>query len=398
MRHPFALLAFAFLATACIREPLLPGSPRSTHEPNTTHRAPADSLADTPPGEHVYLTAVRYPDGFDWELDTCAVDGKVWIDLFRDGERIRSVQARASVHADMHRFIGGHLYADASTESETVVWRDGIELFRFPGRESFRGFLVREDGVHTLGQDRDGSGFTYRVDGRVVFRSETGTVLGSLDGSGPGALTEDGEAVLYACRLPSERGFEYRAMRDAEVLRTVPADESVRAFGIVDGRVCRVSSTGRKLSLEVDGTSTLLALRGGEALLWCRLLAWKDGILALCCVTGAEGRRFFLQSTDGRTFQPAAGETVSDCLAEGDRMGWLVTGSDGSFLRFRWSDGGTMPPSAPATLVSGRCALLRDGHLLLALTGRGGTPNRFQLDSESTDIPFNGYFTSVTVE
>ena len=398
MRHPYALLVFAALAAACVREPLFPGTPRSTHEPNTTHRTPADSLADTPPGEHVYLTAVRYPDGFDWELDTCAVDGKVWIDLYRDGKLIRSVPARASVHADMHRFIGGHLYADASTESETIVWRDGSELFRFPGRESFRGFLVREDGVHTLGQDRDGSGFTYRVDGRVVFRSETGTVLGSLDGSGPGALTENGEAVLYACRMPSERGFEYRAMCGVEVLRTVPADGSVRAFGIVGGRVCRISSTGRKLSLDVDGETTLLAVRAGEALLWCRLLAWEDGVLALCCVTGPEGRRFFLQSTDGRTFQPAAGETVSDCLAAEDRMGWIVTDGDGSFLRFRWSDGGILSPSAPATLVSGRCVLLRDGHILLALTGRGGAPNRFQLDGESTDIPFNGYFTSVTVE
>ena len=49
-------------------------------------------------------------------------------------------------------------------------------------------------------------------------------------------------------------------------------------------------------------------------------------------------------------------------------------------------------------LASGRCALLRNGHLLLALTGRDGTPNRFQQDLETTDIPFNGYFTSVTVE
>ena len=47
---------------------------------------------------------------------------------------------------------------------------------------------------------------------------------------------------------------------------------------------------------------------------------------------------------------------------------------------------------------SGRCALLRNGHLFLALTGRSGTPNRFQRDGEVTEIPFNGYFTSVTVE
>jgi hypothetical protein len=50
------------------------------------------------------------------------------------------------------------------------------------------------------------------------------------------------------------------------------------------------------------------------------------------------------------------------------------------------------------TLVSGRCALVRDGRLFLALTGRDGAPNRFQEDGAHRDIPFNGYFTSVTVE
>ena len=402
MHRFLAAIAFAVLATACFREPLFPGTPRHSHEPNGPQRASADSTADplanVPPGEHIYLTAVRYPDGFDWESDTCAVEGAVLIDLYRDGERIFSIPAETSIHPDMHRFTHGHLYSDASTDTETIVRRDGAELFRFPGREALRGFLVREDGVHTLGQDRDGNGFTYRVDGREVFRSETGAVLGSLDGSGPGALTETEEDVYYAFRLPSERGFEYRVMRNAEVLQAVTDGDAVLAFGFVGGKVCQVLSSRRKLFLDIDGKQTLLGLRGGEAFLWCRLLAWEEDILALACVTGAEGRRYFLQTAGGRAFQPDAGETVSDFLAEGKRMGWTVTDGAGNLLRFRWSEGGSLSVGKDAFLASGRCALLRDGHLLLALTGRGGAPNRFQRDAECIDIPFNGYFTSVTVE
>jgi hypothetical protein len=402
MHTCFKILGLALLAAACNRAPLIPGTPRSSHEPVTgRHREQADSSTlDIPPGEHVYLTAVRYPDGFDWELDSCTVDGPVWIDLYVDGKRFRSYPAGVSVHPDMHRFTGGHLYADYSTDSETVLLRDGTELFRFPGREALRGFLVLEDGIHTLGQDRDGSGFTHRVDGREVFRSESGTVLGALDESGRpgGALTQVGEDVYYACRLPSERGMEYRIMQDATVFRSVQESDGVRAFGFVGGKVCRVQSDRRKLFLHVDEKESVLGLQGGEALLWCRMLDWKGSVLVLLCVTGANGRRYFLQDADGTVFHPAVGEAVSDILADENRMGWIVTGPDGNLLRFRWSDGGSLSMDPGGYLASGRCAFLRDGHLFLALTGRGGAPNRFRKDAESTEIPFNGYFTSVTVE
>ena len=180
--RPFALFLAAGILSACVREPLLPGIPRSALEPGSHSRSDTSSIQEkTPSGEHVYLTAVRFPEGFNWELDTCAVDGTVLIDLYRDGEISRSVPAGESLYPDRHRAAGGHLYADYTTASQTVVTRDGTELFRFDGREALKGFLVREDGVHTLGQDCDGKGFTYRVDGRTVYRSETGEGLGSLD-------------------------------------------------------------------------------------------------------------------------------------------------------------------------------------------------------------------------
>ena len=90
MRTSIGIIGLALLAAACIREPLLPGTPRNSHEPDTGRRRDS-TVIDTPlAGEHVYLTAVRFPDGYAWNQDTCAVDGEVWIDLYRDGERIRS--------------------------------------------------------------------------------------------------------------------------------------------------------------------------------------------------------------------------------------------------------------------------------------------------------------------
>ena len=394
----FVFAGFALLAAACIREPLFPGTPRSSHEPGNG-RLRADTSATATPGEHVYLTAVRFPDGYAWDLDTCAVDGEVWIDLYRDGERVLSIPAGESVHPDMHRYVGGHLYSDYSTADETVISRDGTELFRFEGREALRGFLVREDGVHTLGQDRDGDGFTYRIDGRTVYRSETGEVLGSLDGTGApgGALTESGEDVFYTCCLPSERGREYHVMRNAERFRTFPIGDGTRGILVVDGKVSRVQSKSRSTVLEMDGKAFPLGLNGGESCLWCRMAAWEDDVLALICAQSVSGKRYFLQSAGGKKFTPPSVETVSDLLCDGKRMGWTVTDGKGGLLRVRWSDGGVTEGTG-GYLACGRCALVRDGHLFLALTGRDGAPNRFQEDDAHVDIPFNGYFTGVTVE
>ena len=365
MRNTIGIIGLTLLAAACIREPLFPGTPRSSHEPGGGRRKDT-TATDTPlSGEHVYLTAVRFPDGYAWDLDTCAVDGEVWIDLYRDGERIRSLPAGVSVHPDMHRYTGGHLYTDWSTDTETVVSRDGAELFRFEGREALRGFLVREDGVHTLGQDRDGSGFTYRIDGRILYRSETGAVLGGPDAP--------------------------------ERYQSFPTSEWTLDVLFSGGTVSRVLSKPRSLVLEVDGKETRLSLNGRESCLWSRLAAWGKDVVVLVCTQGAGVKRFFLQTAGGKTFTPFSGETVSDILSDGERMGWTVTDGRGDLLRIRWSDGGVTEGTG-GFLVSGRCALLRGGHLFLALTGRDGAPNRFQEDGVHTDILFNGYFTSVTVE
>ena len=399
MRKLIGTLGLALLAAACIRDPLFPGTSRNAHEPGAGRRTDSTGTDTRPPEEHVWLTAVRFPDGFAWDLDTCAVDGEVWIDLYRDGERVRSLPAGASVHPDMHRYTGGHLYTDWSTDTETVLSRDGAELFRFEGREAIRGFLVREDGVHTLGQDRDGSGFTYRIDGRTLYRSETGAVLGGPDapGAAGGALTEFGEDVFYVCCLPSERGKEYHVMRNAERYQSFPTSEWTLDVLFSGGKVARVLSKPRSLVLEVDGKETRLPLNGREVCLWSRLAAWEEDVVALVCAQVAGAKRFFLQTAGGKSFTPFSGETVSDVLSDGERMGWTVTDGRGDLLRVRWSDGGVTEGTG-GFLVSGRCALLRGGRLFLALTGRDGAPNRLQEDGVHTDFPFNGYFTSVTVE
>ena len=240
------LLSAALLAS-CTPDVLFPGSPRFTHEPGAG-RTPADTALTIPPGEHVWATAVRFPDGYDWELDTCAVEGTVWIDLYCDGTLFRSFPAGESVHPDMHRYAGGYLYADYSTDTETILLRDGEECFRFTGREALRGFIIREDGIHTLGQDRDGDGFTYRIDGREAFRSSVGTIVGDAVRNNGALMEYDGR--LYYCFSQGNPGAkEFRIMREAEQYKVLKTNGVVYDVRMAGGRVFWVQSMRVSLSL-----------------------------------------------------------------------------------------------------------------------------------------------------
>ena len=398
-------LAFLFLSvilSACVRDVLFPGTPRYSHE-NARPEHRTDSTEEVPPGPHVYLTAVRFTDGFAWEEDTCAVDGAVWIDLYRDGRLVRSIPAGSSIHADMHRFRNGHLYTDYSSGEETFLCQDGVELFRFPGREAIRGFLVREDGVHTLGQDRDGNGITYRMDGKTVFRSEAGTVYGDpcSPGRAAGALTQEGDWLFYAYGINADGGTEYNIMRNGDLYRSFPKGSggTVMDIRVIREKVFRIQAQGRVTVLQSDDGSSTLPLLGRETLVWGRIVPLNDDVLVLGSVTSREGaRRCFLYSQKGGTYPIGEKDEITELLTEGNLAAWLIVDSDGWPVRLDRSDGKGRALPKDVRMISGHCLLLHEGHAYLALTGRNGTSNRLWVDGEETEIPFNGYFTSVTVE
>ena len=146
----------------------------------------------------LYLSAVRVNEGYDWHRDTACGASECQLMLLRNYEPVCSFPTGyrhcVSTDPDTHHLLGGHLYTEFSTTTETVIKCDGRELFRYPGREILKGLVFRSDGgLYTLGQNRSGDGCTLRRNGVVLFRSEEGRIIGDFShpaSKGTGALYE----------------------------------------------------------------------------------------------------------------------------------------------------------------------------------------------------------------
>lgn len=185
------------------------------------------------PKTELVVTGLEYPEGYDWNHPETA-NGTPDIVMYR-GDRLVLRIPTGEEHAvsedlDMHRYVGGHVYTDYSTDTHTIVSRDGAELFRYAGRERIVLLAERDGRVLTLGEARDGRGFSSRVDGVPVFIGFDGSVFQNA------GVSPEGE-IRFFYRLPvnSTSGitYLYYAVTGPDcVMIELPAD-IVEVYGFV---------------------------------------------------------------------------------------------------------------------------------------------------------------------
>lgn len=196
-----------------------------------TGQNPDYEFPEDPDSPVFYLAGIEYPPGYDWRRDTGYGTVECRLFLMRNGRRIFETDVgfahELSSDSDMSRCIGGHVYSDYSTAGETVIKKDGIEMFRYPGREMILGFLMPDGkAVHTIGAPREGEGWTYRINGVITASSETGFPVTEL---------------YIDAGMPT---FGYR----------VHADDF---YGLEDG--CHIFQNGQKLKVPPPGPDSEIA-------------------------------------------------------------------------------------------------------------------------------------------
>lgn len=363
----------------------------------------------------VFVTAISYPAGVDWVRDSGAEGARLI--LFANGEEILNLPVGEryliSPDTDMHRVCRGHLYSDYSTGNETVVFRDGKELFRFPGRESLKGFYIQpEETVFTLGQSRDGVGWTLRRNGEVVASDTESILLQESDShSFPyGALQAKEEHIWFFYHIPrigwkGIRPGEFFLWKDGETTPVSLPELTDKVFDIriIDDKTVMCYSASSSPEILVDGSS--FSPGSHETIpSRCRLFPTGDGDFriagsAYSYESGWDAIRLWDRRGLIKLFDQ--GVSVGEFCFEDGNMAYVSALEDGYAEKaVKSGTGETFALPADSRFVARRCALLYKGKLYLALSGEGPRNSRSGLwiDGEFTPYEINGPLTGVWVE
>lgn len=356
----------------------------------------------------LYVTGVEYPQGYDWHSDPDYAHVACTLFLMKGDERILELSVgenhMVSADPDMHRCFGGHLYTDFSTDAETIVMKDGSELFRYPDREMICGFQVIGDDIYTLGTPRDGDGWTLRKNGVITMVKTAGYPMTDL--------RMDGEDMWFAYVDPIGYG-------NGEIRK--------RCYLVVNGTAAPVGA-----SEDIETVDDIL-LCGGKTYFTARLKGIPEHVvycgdemhaLELWSGTGTKDCRVYYDGGDdiyvgGLKYIEVSGylktmwknyssmfsySSDSDVVyyLDGDIMNYVLSydqgGERGTKLYRDCVNVNIGEAEHEYMFLGASAACAGDGHFHVALhpvdTETG--PALFS-DSEITGYDFNGYFTSVSL-
>ena len=395
---PLAMGTVTVLFTMCGKERHNPESGIPVPEPP----AHIDTL---------YVTGVEYPAGYDWIKDQDYGTVQCRLFLEKNGERIVDVPVgyfyETASDPDMHRCIGGHLYTDYSSDTETVIKKDGTDLFRYQGREMITGFHVSDScDVYTVGQSRSGEqGFRFRKNGQTLLSVDAGHAISDIHekdgrmylaykqeeqpdrdhGSAPGYYLYDGERPVLFSEISG----------DEEIMAAVSSGSSViyaAAYAVSDLlQAGYLYSKGKKYPLSgVYGN-----------LVSCRILQDGDNIyLTGIChdSTGEEYRYVVWNDTGDVLYAMAPGEIPYYSFVKGGTVYDFVQ-SEGIFNDISCFRNGQKLYTYGQDLSSygnTPAAVCRDT-LYFAFSDRAaGRKPCIAADDDVRDCTFNGFFSGVS--
>lgn len=374
------------------------------------------SIPEQPSGDTlIYLAGVEFPKDYDWLRDTANGSVSFNLVLFVNGKKTISVpsgeEAYLSPDPDMHFLLSGHLYTVFAVSGHTIVKCDGAELFRYEGEEVIKGFILKEDGIYTLGQKKKGEGFSYRKNGVELFSSASGYVLGDMceQGREHGALFHNGEAVCFIYYLPvvgASSGYrswfivEDGVKREVKPVRTLA---EIFDVGMIDGKICMVGSIGKDgvLPVLIVGQKIVALLTAGSEVMKNGRLIFSDKKIFVKGVLEALYPSFHTTALwnsqgDRETLSEPGAKAVDFYFEDSDYAYTIAEGP--YFLSGICHKGNKSPLPERVVMASNRCGLVKGGKFYAALTPlQYGKSPFLWAEGKETPLDFNGYLTAIHV-
>ena len=350
-----------------------------------------------------YAVGVDYKEGYDWRVDQEKGSVRCSLVVFVNGIPMMKVAAgdkyEVSADPDMHRMIGNNLYTDYSTDSETVIKRNGETLFRYPAREAIVDMSVDGDCVYTLGQSRGGDGFSFRANGQPLMEKAGGYVFPHL------YRGEDGYSFAF-CEIigkgdkATERYYHYLA---GESVQVAVREDIIKVWDIVyrDDKLCYLASMVGISSpvLAVDGVLSPLMVPENTEVKSCRFLPGTQN-LDIECMLLQRRKRLFSGLWRGCDLVAAfpSGYTVASMCSGYDGLSCILnsSGADAPGIIYRCGESYEVP--AGYISMGGRSMVMVDGLLHVGLTSKSEGGAAVWVENEMKPMKINGFISHISAD
>lgn len=347
-----------------------------------------------------YVTAFDYPEDYNWRYNPEKGAVKCSLVVFANGKPTLKVPVGdaycTSDDPDMHRVIDGHLFTDYATDDQTIIKKDGRPYISYDGRESVLAMIIQSDTLYTLGQRRNGRGFTFRKNGHVVLERSNGypfAKMVSLDGDVRFAFVEQidnagGKLERYHCYM------------NGKVVQTALREDLKKAWDVEfhQGQVCILASlTGVSDPVVIsDKGIYTLPLPYGTAIASGRIFSVGDilGAEIVLYTTSGLISALWLDNRLYRSF--SSSQTLSSLWAGTEGLACVLNSrtDSGKGEIFRMGESYELPAGLSC---QGTAAMdMTDGILTAGLSSVSGSRPVLWKDGEMEELDVNGYICTVS--
>ena len=394
MRNPsvlFLLLGGILAACSPLDEPPSGGDrrrPDAGAPPVVTDtlETPAPEPPAPEPDTVLFYSAVRFPDGYDWQRDSAYGSVPFELILYRDDAPALTLawdtEACFCPDPDRHHILGGHLYTERLSGAQTRVGCDGKELFRFDGREFLVGLLPDGEDLYTLSRKTSGSGFSYRKNGQILMENRSGIPYGDLSDPSyapTGALYRDDGTIIFCYR----QGMQLYRVVDglAGAVADQAPDNSILDCKVGDGRTYLLRTN-------------YLTQRLREGRFW--LLPTGNVVTGFFLANRIKGFSGWMDAAREANPRQICRE---DALIYYSPEGAFALAEDAAGNLHWYGPDGSGLIEPPSLFFSPKCATVFGGQLILALTPVDiSLPPRLLKGTQLKEILLNGYISAVAVE
>ena len=347
-----------------------------------------------------YAVGVDYPQGYDWRADVEKGSVRCSLVVFADGIPMMKVPVgddyEVSSDPDMHRMVDGALFTDYSAAGETVIKRNGEEIIRYAGLEMIVAIAVEGDHVYTLGQNRSGSGFSFRRNGEVLLERNAGYAFPRIQ------RVEDGYGLaFYEPDEESERGrcFHYLA---GDICEIAARKDVVKVWDIIlhEDRICYIAS--------MLGVSSPVLMIGDEK----SVLEVKDDSVVNSCRFVEDGRGMYVEGIMYKkgndlfsaiwkgaelhaTFRP--GYIVSSTWLSDDSLSCTLNASSAFSTGVIYRGGECHEIPLGYVTMGGRSMVMAEGKLYVGLTPETEGTAAVWVENEMKPLKINGFISHMSV-